>query len=199
MRRVNVKNGLKQRLNEILGTDEGAVNENGAYEITQWSIQAAMIENMQRICSALVGNAPGRPMKGLVLTTYSGLNCIVTGGIGFTPEGNIIVIEAGLVIPIPPNVTRHISVKHLLGVLDGETYSDGKITGIIGETGSVNMVYDDFAASKKLTVGSYISTIVQIDTTYQSSYDNLVYLGSVTTNGTTITSVSAVTSRGITP
>ena len=63
MRFVDFKNGIKARINEMLGTSDNAATGN---ELTYWSLQAAMLTNLRRIVSSLVGDAAnGRIMKGL--------------------------------------------------------------------------------------------------------------------------------------
>lgn len=91
MRRVHVKNGLKDRLNNIIGTADGNTNPPAA--ITNWSVQAAMLENMKRIILSIVGSAQfGRPMKGMYLRIEDN-KIKVSSGFSFSNLGDIIVLN----------------------------------------------------------------------------------------------------------
>src|SRR5271157_885584 len=96
MRRVNIKTGLKQRLNEILGTDYGTASPEDVYDLTPWSIQSAQLENNQRIVKSIVGDSTvGRIMSGLLITGNVGDSSFhITSGLGFTTSGNIVSLGA---------------------------------------------------------------------------------------------------------
>ncbi len=198
MKRVNVANSLKQRMNEILGTDSGT--EGDVLGITEWSIQAAMIDNLRRIASAIVGDVQGRPMRGLWLTKNAALTTSITAGYGFTPTGDTVVTSTGITSPVDSaDGTKYIYLRHKMAEVDGDIHSDGKKTGFIGKQGTRNIVYDDFAASKKDAIQSFVSEIVTISSTVISGDPDLIYIGSVEVLSADITEVTNSTSRGLAP
>jgi len=202
MRRVNVKNNLKQRLNEILGTDSSSTaNEHGAYDITTWSIQAAMLSNLERIVAAIASGADyGRPLKGLVMSVDSGLRFTISSGIGFTTDGKIIKLNVPIFVNALQNQTDGVGVylKHSLGVLTQSSDAGGKSTGFIGSGTSKEMVYDDFATAQ---ISSYsqgaIDSIVKQLAVAPSPSDGYVYLGTIFTSSSAITSIENSVTRGI--
>ena len=199
MRRVNVKDGMKQRLPKILGTDEGVANTNGSYEITPWSIQAAMIENMQRIVSGMVGGvAGGRPVSGLVMSA-TGTDSVVNiaSGIGFTQNGNMVILINNIFKSLPTtSATYHIYLKHILGILaESNTIPGGKKTNIIGSSIQKEIVYDDYASTNPSDI---TSTVVIVSTSTQlTDQTDHVYLGSVVMVDGIIASVSNSQNRGL--
>jgi len=198
MKRVNIRNGLKQRMNEILGSDYGT--EGDVPGITAWSIQAAMIDNLRRIASGIVGDSPGRPMKGLWISKNSALNIAISAGHGFTPNGDTILVSAAITSDVDSaNGTKYVYLRHKMGVVDGDVYDDGKKTNFIGKLGTQNIVYDDFAASKKNTVTSFASEIITISPTIISGDPDLIYLGSVEVDAADITEVINSKARGLAP
>lgn len=84
MRWVDVKTGLKQRMNEILGTSDNS----GSSDLTYWSIQSAMMENVRRLGEAMVGDSPtGRILKGCQVESYYGKTIKITPGICLSKDG----------------------------------------------------------------------------------------------------------------
>lgn len=198
MKRLNIRTGLKQRMNEILGTDSGI--EGDVPGLTAWSIQAAMIDNIRRINAALVGDVQGRPMRGLWLTKNSLLSIAISAGYGITPTGDMVVIATGITSAIDSaNGTKYIYLRHKMAEIDGDIYTDGKETGFIGKAGTQNIVYDDFAASKKDTVQSFVSEIITISPTAISGDPDLIYIGSVEVLSADITEVTNSIARGLGP
>jgi hypothetical protein len=186
MRRVNIKTGLKQRINEILGTDFGAETSTGAYDITPWSIQAAMLSNVCRIGKSIVGEAAqGRVMKGLSISYYGpGNNIKITQGYGFTPEGNVVTLGKDLIIPITQTSGYvYIYLKYILDVATESTpmvHDYGKNTSFNSETGTKEIVYDD----KALIFGSTITRdIIEVSTEEKSGEDGFIYLGKISLDG----------------
>jgi len=198
MKRVNIRDGLKQRMNEILGGDSGV--EGDVPGLTAWSIQAAMVDNLRRINAALVGDVQGRPMRGLWLTKNSALSIAISAGYGITPTGDIVVIATAITSSVDSaDGAKYIYLRHKMAEVDGDTYADGKKTGFIGKAGTQNIVYDDFAASKKNTVQNFVNDILTISSTIISGDPDLVYIGSIVVSGADITSVTNSTSRGLAP
>jgi len=196
MRRVQVRHGLKQRINEIMGTDYTGGGQTSPPGITPWSLQAAMIENLKRIVAGISGNEKGVPMNGLVITEEAGnATYIISPGYGFTNNGNIVVIDkaiSGISLPSSGSVVN-IYAKHSLAYLDGDgDVAGGKKTGFIGQEGEQNIVEDDLGA----TLGSGITIdddviIQEVDDTLSGTdLDNHVYLGQVAFSGGTIDSIT---------
>jgi len=197
MKRVHVRTGLKQRLNDIIGQDSGTLDPLGTagteQTITPWSVQAAMLDNMQRIVKGIVGDSVcGRPMQGLVMS-WPGSSVVITPGYGFTKSGNIVSVGGGGLTFTPLAGTSYIYLVHKIAAINGQVYEDGKYTGFIGQAGQQDIVYDDLAASLKDSVSTISSQIVMISTTQVIGNDDLVYLGTVTTPST----VSNNPERGI--
>ena len=202
MRRVNIRNGLLQRMNEILGTDSGVVNDSGNMPgITGWSIQAAMITNMQRIVQALVGDSTrGRPIKGLQLGYTAGLNFTISSGLGLTNSGNIVVMANNIwqTIPSSSNASVHIFLKHIIGeVTQALNPTSGKKSNFINKT-SEEIVYDDLGATSATDVLGTATQIIIQSTTNNMPSDDCVYLGYVTISGGMISSVTNTYNKGIT-
>ena len=199
MKRVNVRNGLKQRMNEILGTDDGT--EGLVPGLTGWSIQSAMLHNLRRIVSALVGDAGfGRPMKGLWLTKNTNTQFQISSGFGFTNNGDIVVLEEPVDVDLlsTANGDRHIYLQHKMAARDGDLYpNDGKKTNFVGKEGYQNIVYDDYAAAGAL-LDQYGDPIITQSATPVTG-DDYVDLGHLTIAANIIDSVTNSDLRGIAP
>jgi len=198
MKRVNLRTGLKQRINEILGTDSGT--EGDVPGLTPWSIQAAMIDNLRRINAALVGDAQGRPMRGLWLTKSSALSVAISAGYGLTPAGDMVKTATSITSNVDSaDGTEYVYLRHKMATIDGDTYNDGKKTGFIGKAGTQDIVYDDFAASKKDTIQSFVGEILVISSTPRPPDPDLIYIGSAEVLSNDITVITNSTSRGLSP
>ena len=195
MKRVNIRYGLKQRMNDILGTDFGT--EGDVVGLTPWSIQAAMVANMRRIVSAIAADSiSGRPMSGLWMTP-NGSKVEITAGYGFTKNGDIVVLEVPVsyTATVSTPGTFHMYLKHEMGTVDGDLYADGKNTDFIGQEGFEDIVYDDKAASKKDTVQGIISELIEQSTLVNDNPD-WVYLGTITIAGSVVTVATYSDRRG---
>jgi len=198
MKRVNIRFGLKQRMNEIIGSDSGT--EDSVPGLTPWSVQAAMLDNLRRIAAAVVGNEPGRPMRGMWISKTSSLSISISAGNGFTPNGDIILISTNITSNVDSaDGTKYVYLRHKMAAIDGDVYEDGKKTGFIGKAGTQDIVYDDFAASKKDSVQSFVGDILTISPTIISENSDLIYIGSVNVLGADIVAVNNSTSRGLGP
>ena len=161
--------------------------------LTPWSVQAAMLSNMRRIVSGIVGDSVcGRPMQGLTMVK-SGTKVTVNAGYGFTKNGNIISIGGAGITFDPGTTLRYIYLVHKMAVVDGlDTVNnpDGKHTGFVGKSGQEDIVYDDYAGSLKDRVQVGAETILIRSTSQIASiddderYNDLVYLGTVSTSET---------------
>lgn len=184
MRRVHVIDGIKERVNEILGTDTANETPSGTPEITGWSIQAAMLENIRRVVAALVGDADfGRPIRGLSLG-FSGGAFTVSEGYGITKRGDVIWLRSGAIIPLSGGgqyVKHHLYIKYSEKLIDGTLYPDeGRKTSVIGEPGSYDIVYDGKATYR--TPGDTADLFTQVVSELGMSpgdpgAENYVYLG----------------------
>lgn len=201
MKRVNIRNGLNQRMHEILGTDyETIENSENIPNITPWSIQAAMISNMRRIVSAIVGAIPGRAMYGLFMTKVTSNSILISSGYGFTQNGNVVILETPINFTIDESTnTKHVYLKHVMSFIDGDLYDDGKKTGFYNKSGLEDIVYDDLAASKKNDVNSVANSIVEITDSSSNTNHDVVYLGSLTFTDNVITTVYNSELRGLEP
>lgn len=180
MRRVNIVTGIKQRLNGILGHGTaGALND--------WSIQSAMLSNFRRICLALLnGSSMGRILSGLS-ASYSSTIVTIASGYGVTVNGDIITL------PAPKNVQvsslsegdNYICLKYELKELP----SGGKITPVINETGTQQIVFDESGAADDY------DDIVEIKSSVgEVTADNdLVYIATATVTGGVITGLTTTT------
>ena len=197
MRRVNIKLGIKQRINEILGSGSDALGT-----ISPWSIQAAMISNVQRVVEGINGEAlNGRKMKGLKLST-SGLipvNSVqVSAGIGITSDGKVITLRKILdpinVTNLTSNGTIYLYLKYSLIVAQESAtpfvpaHDYGKNTTFNNESGSEDIVFDELGLVNGLSVSS--SDIIYMSTTeLNSGTAGYVYLGSATVASSVITNI----------
>jgi len=180
MRRVSFVNGIKQRLNEMLGRASGS---DATGDMKAWSLQGAMLTNLKRIVSSMVGDAQyGRPMKGLWLAGSIGSSTVtVSSGAAFTPNGDIIVIDKSLDIDVTSyvSVTRYVYVKHVLTVMEESVNPDGLNTPVNGKVNS-EIVADDLGAYKGTSIVT--GEIITVETSKSANAD-WVYLGDFTTDG----------------
>lgn len=201
MRVVNIKTGLKQRIGDILGHNDN--DTTGV--LTPWSIQAAMLSNVQRVATGVVGEAAcGRIMKGLVLT-YQNPNYIsVTQGYGFTPEGNVAYLTNDLNnIPVSTSDgTYYLYLKHsLIQATESLPYPHeyGKNTEFNSQTGTEEIVYDNIGLVNNSRVSA--ADVISVETSALLQYAGRVYLGQVTIASGVIVENSIIpsTDLGISP
>lgn len=205
MRRLHVINGIKQRLGEILGQQlsGGAVGD-----VTSWSIQAAMLSNMNRIVSAIVGNAPcGRVLRGLEIERASSNSIRISKGYGVTENGGVVSLchqssSSGIEVEIPAtDATYYIHLKHNIIQLDSDDYPGRKSTGVVNDLGNVDIAYDEQAMAQGSDVT--IADVVFYNTTgIVTDNNDMVYLGSVEVTGSVIPNPATIvlsTYRGLSP
>jgi len=188
MKRVHLKDGLKQRLNEVIGTDDPLTpdpNNPDLKQITPWSVQAAMISNMRRLAKAIVGNASvGRAMKGLSLSGVD-QSFEISSGIGITKNGDIVVVESNLNADISgsPDYVE-VYIKHTTIEVDGSE-EDGKTTNLSGKSGTAELVIDDYASAQKTGVNTpeHVENIVVQSNDAALNDDNLCYVGRIIVDG----------------
>lgn len=197
MKRVNIIYRLKQRLNDIFGTASS-----GSHEINEWSVQAAMIDNIKRVAAALAGGSIGRPMKGLWLTSGTGINYSIGAGYGFTPTGNVVALKVAVGHILSEDDTKYIYLKHSMAVVDADVVenTDGKKTSVIGKsTPPENIVFDDLATGLKSSVATAVNSIIQESSYLIPADDDLIYLGKIIASGGSITSIENSSVRGLGP
>ena len=189
MRYTIIKNGIQERINYLVGTnDTDPSGTSGFSGLTEWSVQASMIANIRRLVQALVGDntSQGRVMKGLLLTQEGTTKYInIDSGIGLTPAGNIITLNESL---------THLE---LTGAAEGNTfyvylrYGDGPTedgaggysyyheSNIMGTTDTPkNIIYDDIISGAAST-GTMKNQVTISTSTLNLSTNDGVYLGSI--------------------
>jgi len=198
MRRVSIKTGLNQRLNDILGFSTTAAKD----PITTWSIQAAMLSNLERIIKAIAGDndGKGRVMKGLELSGLNSLTLSISPGIGFTDNGSVIWLQGGLSKTISPTAgNRYIYLKPEIVDVDAsiEGNSEAKKTSFIDGSPQENIVADDKITSLKGNVQPKVDEVLVISTTETHDLGYL-YLGSLEVDGTKINNIIKTDKTGFT-
>jgi len=193
MRWVNVVNGVKQRIGEILGISN--VEEDEADNAPNyWSIQAAMLTNLRRIVKGISGySAEGRPMEGCWITEATATTFNISSGLAFTNNGDIVVFPGvnGISLTGYGYATVRVYLKHVNAEIPQTTYpAIGKNTGLIGEDGTKEIINDDSA------VGG--ADVVQLETDAQNNPD-WVFIGTVRSQGFAIQEVLNSSSRGLAP
>jgi hypothetical protein len=163
VRRVSIIKDLKQRLHEILGTDEGnsldpagteasnSFSPDPVYNLNPWSIQSAMISNIERVCSALVGGSiNGRVLSGMQISHTSGGMFVLQPGYCITPDGKMISLTSSIssiYIPTNINSTTYVSLNYVLVAINGDNDTRGRKTSFLGgPTKTRNIVYDEMGA-----------------------------------------------------
>jgi len=181
MRRVSMKLGIKERMNDILGTDT-ATEEYGVPGLTAWSIQAAMIENTRRIVRGVVGDTnEGRVLRGLVMSRSGDNQINISQGVAFTPGGDVIVLG----VPIIRSITssgegnRHVYLNHLMDRIPSATNPAGKEVTFYNNAGEAEIVYDDKAAAYGTSITPEMVTELVSDYGLPTPSVSSAYLGVV--------------------
>ena len=187
MRHTIVKNGIQERINYLVGTNDtdSDPNPDNSTGVNFWSIQASMITNMQRIIKAINGDiAYGRVMKGLYITqaTPGGSVINISPGIGFTVAGNVIITESGIYgVDLGSPVIGdeyNIYLKHIQASDQPNPYAY-HMSNIQGATTSpINIIGDDSISNSG--DGTFTASFVKIVRPAGSlAPDDGVYLGRV--------------------
>jgi hypothetical protein len=181
MRRVSIKTGLKQRLNEILGNADSPVDA-----ITSWSIQAAMLSNLQRIVKGLTGDddGDGRVMKGLQLATDSNRRVAkISLGVGFTPNGNVVTLASDIrytIVSSDPltSKTVHLYLNNILSIVEENSFNpEGKNTNFIDGSEPEEIVADDLATTAKSSLTDEIINQIIFESDNKITNPDKIYLG----------------------
>lgn len=199
MRRVNFRNGLKQRLNELLGTDY--LTEGDVPGITFWSLQSAMLSNLRRIVSAFGALGFGRPVNGLTVSQNGPTGISIRSGTGFTNNGDVIVVpnHISVIITDLSDGDKYIYLAHKMGTLDGDTNPSGKKTGFIGRLGTEDIVYDDMASTVDTLSQPIVDQIIVQNTTPPPFDSDHIYLATVTIATGTIVAIINTPYQGLGP
>ena len=179
----------------MLGVDNvNTVDEDK--EPNYWSLQAAMLVNLRRIVKALVGNAVwGRPMEGCDMSR-SGSSLRISSGLAVTPGGNIVVFNgATKSVGSYPDAWHNVFLEYKNTKIPetGGPADVGKSTYFIGQSGSEDIVYDDYGA---LDDGAATNVIITTSTVLNADY---AYLGKVNIASGVISTVENSPERGLSP
>lgn len=198
MRRVNITTGIKQRMNDILGKQDPSESDG---ILTSWSIQTAMLSNLNRIVAAMVGNALcGRVIAGLELTKTSDLNISISNGYGLTKNGGVISLHSPLSYAMNSTYatngdgTYYLHMVH--NIVECDEDSEGNLeTSVVNESGLIQIVYDEESEARRtLVVADNIIEVafVASPSIYHEGMiktnDDLVYLGQFEISGGVIDS-----------
>jgi hypothetical protein len=185
MRYTILKNGIQERINYLVGTNDLDTDpESVVGELNHWSAQASMITNIRRIVKGIVGNSTnGKVMSGLQISqSGSTSNILITGGIGFTVAGNIIVINPSSIskslgTPALQDYPIYLMYEESFAPMDSSTieYHSSQIMGT--STTPINILADDTCSNTNDT--AIIADKIQI-TTQDLSVNDGLYLGKVT-------------------
>jgi hypothetical protein len=191
MRRLNLRVGISERMNEIIGTDYPSYIAGSVAEITPWSIQAAMIENTRRLVRGIVGDSSlGRILRGMSLGNDTDSSISISAGIAITKSGNIIVLNNGISKSVSGNGSKDIYIKHILVEFPESSTNPGGKKAVFNMAVSSEIVYDDLAS---ISLGAMPEGVIDTD---GSQDDNSVYIGTIVVAGGKITEVIPTTLRG---
>jgi len=187
MRRVNVVDGIMQRINNIVGSGNSG-------ELNEWSVQMAMLSNISRLITALVGNAPyGRVLGGLEITAGTGKAINISAGYGITVNGGLVSLARSLSYDLEADGGYMIYLRH--SIIATDSTSPGHMETQVINGDPVVITFDEIGTVKGNVVSS--DDIVVKSTAALSSHD-LVYLGFVEVDGT-IDSIAMSDDRGFYP
>ena len=181
MRRVHVRRSLERIINDVLGTDVAAVESPTVPDLTGWSIQAAMLENIKRVGESLVGfDAGGRVMSGLSMSHPGYSDITIQPGVCITPNGDVIILGASVTVSVSNTGFSYIFLTHTESeTADG--VDGGLSTNFIGDNGLVGskqiITYDDLITFLGASVQP--SNITIQTGAYPTFSKDSVYLGSV--------------------
>jgi len=189
MRRVSILTGIKQRLNEILGTAE-----TGNGNLTAWSIQSAMLSNFNRVLKAINCNSIyGRRLSGVFVSNPDNEHINIEAGYAVTGSGNFISFPgvSFYSVMVPEGTTRYLCLLYSIRQMnDG---ADGaKKTGIINAPGEHQIVFDEIGACGVSM--SEITSMISLETSVPNVNSNKAMIAVLTkTNGVlSVTNLNAV-------
>lgn len=186
MRQLSVKTKLNQTINSILGESSNQFTPEASFNA--WSMQEAIIENIQRVVRAEVGgNERGKIKYGLDISDGGSSfdpAFTVYPGIAFTPDGDIIIVDSALIcdvnlsaiIDLEPENNYSLYLKHIRQVVPADEFTFGKKSNFIDGRTSEDIVTDDLASFMGDRVGEVANQIIIIDDENEEAGDR-VYLG----------------------
>lgn len=192
MRYTIIKNGIQERVNYLLGTNDidpspapTTVKDSGPANLTEWSAQASMITNIRRAVKGITGQSLiGKIMSGLQITQANsgGSEISISNGIGFTVAGNIIVLNKNITKDLSTAGTYEIYLLYQEAFLDPSLALDYHTSEVMGTSLTpINILADDICSN---TVDDdLIKGQIAIHTVTLSENDGL-YLGTVEVIGT---------------
>jgi len=207
MRIVNVKTGLKQRIDEVFGNNNETPAGTPGLELNSWSVQSAMISNVQRVVSSAAGdvNVSGRIMKGLqVFPSESDTSIRIEPGYGFTDDGHVITLKTAIDnYEIGTDDGDYYIYLKYITVQAKELASDdgfpaheyGKSTRFNSEIAIEDIVYDEYGEVAGESLGSSgvpCSTMIKVDKDVFDRYYDVVYLATVTISSGVIDPVNGI-------
>jgi hypothetical protein len=192
MKKINVKYGIAQTINDILGNDPNTPKNPGEeIELTYWSLQECLFENITRITKAIIGNSNnGRVMSGLNITFHNTDLFDISPGIGITKNGNIIYLKTAISnFSIQSLITNvKIYLLHKMTPIDPTVLPNAKglNTTFTKKTGNENIVYDDMISCYGNKINTIISDIIYVSTDESLPTSDYIYLGEHIVGETTI-------------
>jgi len=168
MRQTLVKEGIQVRLPDLLGNNSEYNN--------QFSIQASMLEDMNRICKAIVGDAQyGRVMAGMDLS-FSGSMVYVSPGYCITRDGRLIKFSRAMSVGITQtaNTTFNVYANYITADKgDSNGGYDASVNRIAGTTEIIN---DQTGANDESGIDPQVVTVSSAPL---ESIDGKTFLGSI--------------------
>ena len=198
MRRVNIIHNLKQRMNEILGSGIGAgtpgtwaplaatLSNDSVYELNPWSIQSAMLANVERLSAALIDDpVKGKVLTGMTVTPSIFPTVTILPGKAVTADGKLISLDGSITnIAMGSSLgdVRYIYLNYVLAAIEGDTDPNGRNTPFMGgPTKKTNIVYDELCSILGSGVNNepYRSAVLEVSTTLNNG-DGKVLIATVT-------------------
>jgi hypothetical protein len=204
MRFIISKNGIQERLNYLIGTNDtdpgtstGTVGDSGPTNLTSWSTQASMITNIRRVVKGIVGNSTnGKIMSGLQISQVNDTDIAISGGIGFTVAGNIIVLNpSSIQITLANPVSQ--GQEFPIYLMYGESFAnptiaiDYHLSEIMGTSQTpINIIADDICSNTNdtTTIQDQIKTVTQ-----NLNTNDGLYLGTVVVTQTDPSVIMTIT------
>ena len=170
MRIINIDYNVKQRLNDIVGRTGSGPNG-----LTPWSVQEAMLSNIERLAAGLSGNSSyGRLLSGLHLS-IDGATVTITAGYGITKSGKVIHLQSAVSHSFSGNTYFYLAYNK--GPVQ-DSDPAGIISPFVGSTQSQQLVSDEAGTVYGTGVTWDQIIVTDADGSGQGNSD-YIYLGSV--------------------
>ena len=179
-RKTLVRYGIKERLNDLLGTGEGD-------DFIDWSIQASQIENNKRIVKSLIKeNALGKVMSGMRIHYKGSGLAYVDPGYCFDKDGNVIKLSQSTPIPFNQSEETDDIFRIYINYEEAQvsTINGGHSSPSINYAGSNPIIVDNKGANND--ADSSIFTVEKnVDITVSGSRVYLGYIKIITVGSLT--------------